>query len=198
MLVVSLFLMPLMGDPSISVVPSRGLFVVPGLGRPDRLETTIHNLKQLQEESQRLRESDSSLSTSMSRSGIQTISRLPSGTKAIIQWDCVIYIYASRLDAEFWSQHEGLSFLSQHCELVENPNKRVTENMYMIQPALLQATYDYVFLLLDDIKIVQQADFQLHRMIEIIHCNQLTVVSPMVRCLLSIIMQMLKIAVLFQ
>lgn len=173
---------------------SRGLFVVPGLGRTDRLETTIHNLKQLQEESHKFQGViDETTSNSNShyptKSGIKTISRLSPSSMKTIYWDCVVYVYASRQETEFWSNTESLAFLSQYCELIENPNKRVTENMYMIQPALLQASYDYVFLLLDDIKIVQQADFQLHRMVELLHCNRLTVLSPMVSASIVILLK---------
>ncbi len=166
----------------------RGLFVVPGLGRSDRLKTTIHNIKQLQYASLNFQtnwKENIGIHPSLNgthHSGIVSVSQMSSTGKSVrtIYWDCVIYIYASRLDEEFWSHQSELAFLSKYCELVEHPNKRVTENMYMIQPALLHGTYEYVFLLLDDIKIMKPSDFQLHRMIELLHCNELTVLSPMV------------------
>ena len=177
----------------------RGLFVVPGLGRTDRLKTTIHNIKQLQYASLKFQtnlKENIRIPPSLNGShwsGIISVSQISSTGKSArtIYWDCVIYIYASRLDSEFWSHESALTFLSKYCELVEHPNKRVTENMYMIQPALLRGTYEYVFLLLDDIKIMQPSDFQLHRMIELLHCNELTVLSPMVSQQDSMLLQVL-------
>jgi hypothetical protein len=156
---------------------ARGILAIPGLGRADRLATVVHNLLMLQEAT------DKSSASSTTRSGIVTQSAAGNSSfssSLVVEWDCVIYIYAPRLDKHFWSHHSELKFLSKHCELIENANKRVTENIYMLQPALLQASYAFVFLHLDDIKIESQASYQLHRMVELLLCNELTVISPMV------------------
>ena len=95
-------------------------------------------------------------------------------------WDCVIYIYAPRDDI-FWQNNiVDISKLYEICEVVEHPNKRFTENLFLVQPALLKSCYEYIFILLDDIKIADQSTFSLDKMIAIMKHNSLTVASPAV------------------
>ena len=72
-------------------------------------------------------------------------------------WDCVIYIYADKRNSnntDFWNKKEELDFLASYCDLVENPNKMVTENLHMVKPETLEFSYNYVFILLDDCKLM--------------------------------------------
>lgn len=131
----------------------QGLLVVPGLGRADRLETVVHNLRILSKHH--------FMSHEMS-------------------WDCIVYIYASRELISFWSRKDDLRIVYDLCHVVEVPNKRVTENLYMVQPALIERTYSKVMILLDDCKIKDPASFNLTSIMEIMRREQLTVASPMV------------------
>ena len=129
-----------------------GLVVVPGVGRIDRLETVVHNLKRLE-------------------------AFLLGPQKS---WDCVIYVYASYSDVQFWSQKTHFNYISKLCDIVENPGRKVTENLYLVQPALIKSTYKFVFILLDDCKLLSPVKFDLDHILEIMKANQLTVVSPQV------------------
>lgn len=66
--------------PFIDAHVTRGLMIVPGLGRADRLNTVVANLKLLNAEL--------------------------NGKK--YKWDCVVYVYAPRSDESFWSLKAGL------------------------------------------------------------------------------------------
>ena len=106
---------------------AQGLIVIPGLGRADRLNNVVSNLELL-------------------KSFIKV--------RNSIHWDCVVYAYASRLDHDFWNMESQLGRLRTYCNIIENPRGKVTENMYLAQPALIRSHYELVFLLLDDIKLL--------------------------------------------
>lgn len=125
----------------------KGLIIIPGLGRIDRLDTVLHNLNIIYSN--------------------KTISN---------KWDCVVYIYASRNQGEFWSQREKINKLYSYCSVIEVPGKRVTYNLYMAQPALLRNSYSLVFILLDDCRIISD-DFSSERFETIMKWNQLTMAS---------------------
>jgi hypothetical protein len=152
-------MLPLFLMAGISLLPNaaakkEGLLVIPGLGRIDRLRTVAYNLKML--DKQYLSGGESS------------------------PWDCVLYTYAGRNATEFWSQDKEWSYISSLCDLVENPGKRVTENLYMVQPQLLQHSYEYIFILFDDCVLVGDDHFDLARILRVMKKNKLTVASPMV------------------
>lgn len=132
----------------------RGLIIVPGLGRDDRLQTVVHNIKLL-------------------------LDTKPEDHKHKVKWDCIIYIYAPRSDS-FWQETSHLNYLTNFCKLIENPGKRCTEHLYMAQPALFQHSYEYVFILLDDCKFDPKISQPLDKLLDIMLCNNLTIVSPMV------------------
>ncbi len=131
---------------------SRGLVVVPGLGREDRLKTVVSNLKLLEKDY--------------------------INGKNNQKWDCVIYVYAPRYDS-FWSLSD-IQYVQSLCKIVENPNKRVTENLYMLQPALIRSAYSKVLILLDDCRLPGNDSFDLVSMLRTMKQNDLTVISPMV------------------
>lgn len=135
------------------VTGKAGLLVIPGLGRSDRLATVIANLKML----------DSYLSGENS------------------DWDCIVYIYASFADNTFWGMKAEIDYITSMCDIVENPGKMVTDNLFMVQPALLRLSYRYVFILLDDCKLLGDDEFALGRLLNLMKLNNLTVASPMVR-----------------
>jgi hypothetical protein len=95
-------------------------------------------------------------------------------------WECVIYIYALRNVTEFWSKKVELDYIYNKCRVVENPNKRITENLFMVQPALLKYSHKLVFILFDDIKLIGKGAFQLDKILNLMKFNNLTIASPMV------------------
>ena len=152
LLVVILLILRASTETSPSV--KKSLIVIPGLGRIDRLETVVHNLKLLKSQRD-------------NRAGGMV-------------WDCIVYIYAAREVTSFWSESEHLKFLYSECQIVEVANKRVTENLYMVQPAFVSQLYENVVLFLDDCKIEDSRSFDLARILRIMKLNNLTVASPMV------------------
>ena len=145
----------------------RGLLVVPGVGRGDRLLTLISSLKLLEHD-------------------------YLAGSAAT--WDCIVYIYAAPEVTEFWNRKNELAYLRSVCKTVENTNKRVAENLHLVQPALIRHTYSHVFVLLDDCKLLSDLDgpsninnineraasFNLQRMLSVMEWNNLTIASPRV------------------
>ena len=101
-------------------------------------------------------------------------------------WDCVVYIYAPREDALFWEETEKLDYVRKRCRIVEHPRKRFTENLFLVQPALLKSCYKYLFILLDDQKLLGGTQFPLDKMLEIMEFNSLSVASPKVRIIIII------------
>jgi len=135
----------------------RGLVIIPGVGRPDRLRTLVGSLKVLERD-------------------YLTAPQSPGG---LMGWDCIVYIYASHDEAtEFWSMREELEFVKSLCRTVEHPNRRVTENLYLAQPALFRHAYSHVFILLDDCKL--QRGFNLQHIMRSMEYNNLTIASPRV------------------
>jgi len=95
-------------------------------------------------------------------------------------WDCVVYVYAPREDVQFWEETEKLDYVRKYCRIIEHPRKRFTENLFLVQPALLKSCYKYLFILLDDQKLLGGTQFPLDKMLEIMEFNSLTVASPKV------------------
>jgi hypothetical protein len=146
-------------------IKKEGILVIPGIGRVDRLQTTVSNLHML---SDYLTGVDGKEPT----------------------WDCIAYIYAFYNDTTFWGTKD-LPYLLKTCDIVENPGKRVTENLYMAQPALLRSTYEYVFILLDDCKLLGNNErFALDFIVRIMKQSRLGVASPMVGSVICSIMRL--------
>ena len=104
----------------------RGLVLIPGLGRVDRLQHVVYNLGLLE--------------PFLSEKG---------------GWDCVVYIYASRplpddpvseTDAAFWAAEQRVrrEYISKRCHVVENSGALVTQNLRLVQPHLLRLVYSHV------------------------------------------------------
>ena len=90
--------------------------------------------------------------------------------------DCVIYVYVPRSDLIFWTSAE-LPLVTSLCELVEVPGQRFSQNLFMVQPALLKH-FRFIFVLLDDILL--SPDFDLRQFLSIMDRNRLSVASPRV------------------
>lgn len=144
-----------LGEPQVAAkVQKQGLLVIPGVGRADRLVTILHNLKAL---------SDHLI-----------------GANA--PWDCMMYVYAPRNDTSFWSSSKRLSIIATFCDIVDHPNKRVTENLYAIHPTTLDRGYNNIFILFDDCKLESRRtpQFPLQYILQVMQFNNLTVASPRV------------------
>lgn len=152
-------------SPRRRVNDERGLIVIPGVGRADRLTTVLHNLHII----------------------YPNLSLQNSSSSSVVAWDCVLYVYAPHEDTSFWSPTTTsiLTKLAAVCSVIENPRKKCTENLHMAQPALLKRSYQWVFVLLDDIKLPSLASegkerFSLQYMVDLMRCNSLSVLSPKV------------------
>jgi hypothetical protein len=132
----------------------KGLLVVPGVGREDRLSTLVESLRLL----------------------------YPYLKGESAQWDCIVYVYAPRSDTSFWSSKELLKKVLSVCDIVENPGKRVTDNMRSVQPSLIKRHYNHVFVLLDDCKLVpsspQALSWDLQKLLDVMTYNGLSVATP--------------------
>jgi len=118
-----------------------GLVVVPGLGRADRLETVIHNLRMLINGGHLVKRSDAAARQQ----------------RRATLWDCAVHIYANRREpqnAAFFAETDKLAYVAQYCHVTEYPNQRVTTNMWTVKPWDVRGYYSYVFVLLDDIKLI--------------------------------------------
>ena len=118
-----------------------GLVVIPGLGRADRLETVIHNLRMLINGGHLVKRSD----TAARRKRRASL------------WDCAVHVYADRRDRKneaFFAETDKLAYVAQYCHVNEYPNQRVTTNMWTVKPWDVRSFYSYVFVLLDDIKLI--------------------------------------------
>jgi hypothetical protein len=129
-----------------------GLIIIPGVGRADRLKTVVHNL--------------------------QAMRNYLEGASAT--WDCLIFTYAPRNDTSFWSNQKEIEFITNMCDIYENPGKRVAENIYIVHPLFIERAYKHMFILFDDCKLVGKESFPLQRIIRIMQYNSLTIASPRV------------------
>ncbi len=137
----------------------RGLLVVPGVGRSDRLGILVQSLRLL----------------------------YPYLKGEQAKWDCVVYVYAPRSDEAFWGDNKvktSLKYVSSVCDVVEHPNKRITENLRAVQPALIRRTYTHVFVLFDDCKLVpstkEALTWDLDGLLDVMTYNRMSMVSPRV------------------
>jgi len=167
----------------------KGIIVIPGLGRVDRLTIVVANLKLIYSQNEMHTTHRLPSSTMVGSNSNNSFSNFSRSSDTDYQWDCIIYIYASReSNSVFWNQVNDLQFLYTVCQVVEVPNKRVAENLHMLQPALIRNYYSRVFLLLDD--CILTSSFNMSRLLLIMSRNQLTVISPAVRLISYITLYM--------
>jgi hypothetical protein len=96
-----------------------------------------------------------------------------------------VYVYAPREDRSFWGSVEvieSLKYVRSVCEIVEHPNKRVTDNLRLVQPSLIKRTYNHIFILLDDCKLAPSStealSWDLQKVLDVMAYNRLTVATP--------------------
>ena len=91
-------------------------------------------------------------------------------------WQCVVYVYAARHVKDFWEAPE-LKTLYELCDVIEAPHQRFSTNLRMVQPSfLISSGYNYVFILLDDVRL--ESDFNITSFLSIMQRNNLTAASP--------------------
>ena len=78
---------------------------------------------------------------------------------------------------------EELQYIKSNCDVVENPSHLITENLYMVQPALIRRQYNKVLILFDDCRFTTPSG--LVQLLHIMEKNSLTVASPRVSTLLA-------------
>lgn len=177
---------------SVADSSKRGLLIIPGLGRVDRLLTVTHNLYLLEPYLSAPNDAASSTSHEHGR------------------WDCIVYIYAPRpflysttsssspsnTDKDstiFWSKdHEAQrKYIETMCHIIEIPGALVTENLWMVQPAWVSQVYENIMILLDDVELVSNnrtnsrsssshASWELDHMLDIMNYHKLSFASTRV------------------
>lgn len=113
-----------------------------GLGRKDRLGNVIENMQLL-------------INGNYIQKKNTTIIKNNDIDSSLL-WDCIVYIYADKeqpSNFEFWSQVDDLQYLESFCTIVEHPNKKISENLLMLNRTITKS-YSYVFILLDDCKLI--------------------------------------------
>eukprot|EP01038_Epipyxis_sp_PR26KG_P013597 gene13597-18251_t len=75
---------------------------------------------------------------------------------------------------------EQLNYVGKWCRLIETPGRMVTENLYLVQPYLIDNIYSHVFILFDDIVLIGKNKFNLNKLLRIMEHEKLSVVSPMI------------------
>ena len=130
----------------------QGILVVPGLGKLDRLHLVHKNIKLLD-----------NILTGLNES----------------LWDCIIYIYAPKSDILFWDEGKNkIETISRLCEVILNPNQLFVSNLYSFNPSRLYNKYKYVFILLDDVNLINKTSFNVLSFIDIMEFNNATIASP--------------------
>lgn len=135
----------------------KGLIIVPGIGRVDRLATLLSSLKLLDpyinyRSSHTVSSTGTDEISSSSTKNKYARKRIRAGGKR--NWDCIVHAYAPSNDT-FWHAIDMIDALESYCEIRERPKNRFTENLASVNPSYLQEhQYNKVFILLDDIKLM--------------------------------------------
>ena len=136
----------------------KGLLVVPGLGREDRLHIVLHNIRLLVQGGTLLPKSEKE---EIERKEMNGENNVADDKKYENLWDCVIYVYIDRpenaddiLADKFWNKSVSIDYIENYCSIEVNPGYLVSKNLRMVQPAIIQSSYEYVFILLDDARLL--------------------------------------------
>lgn len=136
----------------------KGLLVVPGLGREDRLHIVLHNIRLLVQGGTLLPKSEKE---EIERKEMNGENIVVDDKKYENLWDCVIYVYIDRpenaddiLADKFWNKSVGIDYIENYCSIEVNPGYLVSKNLRMVQPAIIQSSFEYVFILLDDTRLL--------------------------------------------
>jgi len=126
---------------------------------------------------------------------IDNLKYLASFNNFVENWDCIVYIYDDQLNT---------STLEPYCEPIVMHNNLISDSMKMLTPLIMSDNgYEYIFLLLDDIKLCVKetevsnlmqleyahkhrlemrdyCNFNLSHVVDIMTSNNLTLVQPRV------------------
>jgi hypothetical protein len=154
-------------DPEFLSTPNKfkkGLLIIPGLGRDNRLHIVQKNIRVLVSSGILLQKSKKE---DIERNELNGENDIKGNKEYENIWDCVIYIYTKKpneidiLNDSFWNKTGELTYLENFCEIVLNPGKLFTQNLHLVQPITVQYSYEYVFILLDDCRLMptRQSNF---------------------------------------
>jgi hypothetical protein len=154
-------------EPSLLLTPNKlkkGLLIIPGLGRDNRLHIVQRNIRVLVSSGILLQKSKKE---DIERKEYNGENNLTGNKEYENIWDCVIYIYTKKpneidiLNDSFWNKTGELTYIENFCEIVLNPGKLFTQNLHLVQPITVQYSYEYVFILLDDCRLMptRQSNF---------------------------------------
>ena len=136
----------------------KGLIFVPGLGREDRLHIVTHNIRLLVQGGMLLPKTEK---IEIERKEMNGENDVADDKKYENLWDCVIYVYIDRpkkaddiLADGFWNKYVEIDYIENFCSIEVNPGYLVSKNLQMVQPAIIQSSYEYVFILLDDVRLL--------------------------------------------
>ena len=135
----------------------KGLLVIPGLGRGDRLKVVHSNIKLLVSSGILLHKTKKD---EIERNFMNSTNISERNEEYENIWDCVIHVYIQKPNEndipnhEFWSKTAEINYLENFCEIVLNPGKLVSHNLHMVQPKIVESSYEYVFILLDDCRLI--------------------------------------------
>ena len=135
----------------------KGLLVIPGLGREDRLQIVQSNIRVLVQSGILLHKSEKDKIQRKEMNGDNDITGIKDYNNL---WDCVIYIYAEKPNIDaisndgFWNKTLEMNYIKNFCSFVLNPGKLVSQNLQMVQPVTVQDSYEYIFILLDDCRLM--------------------------------------------
>ena len=154
-------------EPAFLSTPNKlkkGLLIIPGLGRDNRLHIVQRNIRVLVSSGILLQKSRKE---EIEKNELNGENDLKGNKEYENIWDCVIYIYTKKpneidiLNDSFWNKTGELTYIENFCEIVLNPGKLFTQNLHLVQPITVQYSYEYVFILLDDCRLMptRQSNF---------------------------------------
>jgi hypothetical protein len=135
----------------------KGLLVVPGLGRGDRLKVVHSNIKLLVSSGILLHKTKKE---EIERNFMNSTNNSEQNKEYNNIWDCVVHVYIQKPNGtdipnhEFWSKTAEINYLENFCEIVLNPGKLLSHNLHLVQPEIVESSYEYVFILLDDCRLI--------------------------------------------
>ena len=122
----------------------KGLLIIPGLGRGDRLDIVHCNIKLLVSSGILLHKTKKEEIENNELNGENDLK----GNKEYENiWDCLIYIYSKKPNEnlipthEFWNKTVELTYIENFCEIALNPGKLVSHNLHMVHPETVQTSY---------------------------------------------------------
>ena len=135
----------------------KGLLVIPGLGRGDRLKVVHSNIQLLVSSGILVHKTKKE---EIERKFMNSTNNSERNKEYNDIWDCVVHVYIQKPNEndipshEFWSKTAEITYLENFCEIVLNPGKLVSHNLHLVQPERVESSYEYIFILLDDCRLI--------------------------------------------